>query len=124
MGVACSNGDLPIRCGADRMEQYLPLIGERPIALVANHTSVIEGTHLVDTLLSRGVQKDQILKVFAPEHGFRGERAAGSLINDSTDPETGIPIVSLYGANKKPGPGDLEGVELVIYDLQDVGERY
>ena len=124
MGDACSNGDLPIRCGADRMEQYLPLIGERSIALVANHTSVIEGTHLVDTLLSRGVQKDQILKVFAPEHGFRGERAAGSLINDSTDPETGIPIVSLYGANKKPGPGDLEGVELVIFDLQDVGARF
>lgn len=106
------------------MEQYLPLIGERPIALVANHTSVIEGTHLVDTLLSRGVQKDQILKVFAPEHGFRGERAAGSLIDDSADPETGIPIVSVYGANRKPSPDQLEGVDLVIFDLQDVGARF
>ena len=124
MGVACSNADTPIRCGADRMEQYLPLIGKRTIALVANHTSVIEGTHLVDTLLSRGVQKDQILKVFAPEHGFRGERAAGSLIDDSADPQTGIPIVSVYGANKKPSPDQLEGVELVIFDLQDVGARF
>lgn len=106
------------------MEQYLPMIGERSIALVANHTSLIEGTHLVDTLLSRGVQKDQILKVFAPEHGFRGESAAGSLIDDSADPETGIPIVSVYGANKKPSPDDLRGVELVIFDLQDVGARF
>lgn len=124
MGVACSKGEPQIRCGAERLEHYLPSIGERPIALVANHTSVVEGTHLVDTLLSRGIQKDQILKVFAPEHGFRGERAAGTFIDNSADPITGIPIVSLYGKHKKPTPGDLDGVELVVFDLQDVGARF
>jgi uncharacterized protein YbbC (DUF1343 family) len=124
LSAACSPGDSRIQCGAERLEHYLPLIGERTIALVANHTSVVEGVHLVDTLLSRGVQKNQISKVFAPEHGFRGERSAGAIIENSTDPLTGIPIISIYGAFKKPTATDLEGVELVIFDLQDVGARF
>jgi len=124
MGIACSQAEPQIQAGADRMEEYLPLIRDKHIALVANHTSVVGGTHLVDTLLSLGLGRDQLMKVFAPEHGFRGERAAGALVNDGTDPLTGIPVVSLYGSHKKPEPEDLEGVDLVLFDLQDVGARF
>ncbi len=113
-----------VRCGADRLELYLPLIGDRNVALVANHTSVVGGKHLVDTLLSCGVRKSQIQKVFAPEHGFRGEMAAGVKVVDGTDPATGISIVSLYGDHKKPLPEEMAGVDLVIFDLQDVGARF
>jgi len=124
MGVACSTADPQIRSGAERLDYYLPLIRDKQIALVANHTSVVGGTHLVDTLLSRGLGKDQLLKVFAPEHGFRGDQAAGDQVDDGSDPLTGIPIVSLYGTHHKPEPKDLEGVELVLFDLQDVGARF
>jgi uncharacterized protein YbbC (DUF1343 family) len=81
-------------------------------------------THLVDTLLSRGISKDNILKVFAPEHGFRGEAAAGVHIEDAKDPQTGISVVSLYGPNKKPSSEVLEGIELMVLDLQCVGSRF
>ena len=91
---------------------------------MANHTSLVDGTHLVDTLISMGMGKDQLLRVFAPEHGFRGERAAGARVADGKDPLTGIAIVSLYGAHRKPEPEDLKGVELVVFDLQDVGARF
>lgn len=124
MGLACSPVQEQIQSGAGQMDEYLPLIGNKHIALVANHTSVVGGTHLVDTLLSGGLRKDQLLKVFAPEHGFRGDRAAGAHVDDGSDPVTGIPIVSLYGSNRKPGPEDLEGVDLVLFDLQDVGARF
>ena len=108
MGVACSTADPQIRSGAERLDYYLPLIRDKQFALVANHTSVVGGTHLVDTLLSRGLGKDQLLKVFAPEHGFRGDQAAGDQVDDGSDPLTGIPIVSLYGTHHKPEPQDLE----------------
>jgi uncharacterized protein YbbC (DUF1343 family) len=124
MGVACYPDQEQIRCGAERMEDFLPLIRDKHIALVANHTSLVAGTHLVDTLISRGMGKDQLLRVFAPEHGFRGERAAGAHVADGKDPLTGIAIVSLYGAHRKPEPEDLSGVELVVFDLQDVGARF
>ena len=113
-----------VRCGADRLELYLPLIRDRNVALVANHTSVVGGKHLVDTLLSSGIPKARIQKVFAPEHGFRGEMAAGAEVVDGTDPATGISIVSLYGDHKKPLPEEMAGVDLVIFDLQDVGTRF
>ncbi len=93
-------------------------------ALVANHTSQVEGTHLVDTLLTRGITGDQILKVFAPEHGFRGDQADGQQVEDGFDPVTGIAVASLYGDNMKPSPESLEGVELILFDLQDVGARF
>lgn len=122
--AACSPDVDPVRSGADQMERYLPLLAGKQIALVANHTSVVGDRHLVDTLLLSGISKDQILKVFAPEHGFRGDRAAGVQIDDGTDPLTGIPVASLYGAHKKPGPEELAGIELMLFDLQDVGARF
>lgn len=124
MVAACNPAEEPAKSGASRMDQYLSVIRGVKVALVANHTSVVGDRHLVDTLLSCGITKDQLLKVFAPEHGFRGEMAAGELVKDGTDPITGIPIVSLYGNHKKPVPEEMEGVELVVFDLQDVGARF
>jgi uncharacterized protein YbbC (DUF1343 family) len=122
--AACSCEPAPLRTGACRLEQYLPLLRGKRIALVANHTSVVGDRHLVDTLLSRGIERDQIIRVFAPEHGFRGDRAAGMEFSDDSDPLTGISVASLYGSHKKPQPGELEGIELMIFDLQDVGVRF
>lgn len=120
----CQRDAPSIRPGAERMEDYLPVIGHKKVALVANHTSRVGVQHLVDTLISSGIGKDQLTKVFAPEHGFRGNYAAGATVRNGMDSKTGIPVVSLYGANKKPAPGQLEGVELVVFDLQDVGVRF
>ncbi len=113
--------DQPIRPGAYQTEAYVPGLSGKVVALVVNHTSMINQTHLVDSLVTLGVNVKQI---FAPEHGFRGEAGAGDLINDSTDPTTGLPIVSLYGKNKKPTSEQLDGIDLVIFDIQDVGARF
>ena len=113
--------DTSIVLGAEQLDAYLPLIGERPVALVVNQTSLINDSHLVDTLLGLGIK---IKKVFAPEHGFRGEAGAGELIQDGKDLKTGLPIVSLYGKQKKPTSSHLEDVEVVIFDIQDVGTRF
>lgn len=110
-----------LRLGAERTEIYLPLIQDKTIGIVANQTSIVGETHLVDTLLSLGVQ---IKSVFAPEHGFRGNASAGAKISDSKDPKTGLPITSLYGSNYKPSAKQLEGIEVVIFDIQDVGTRF
>jgi len=123
VGVCTQGGD-PLKSGAERIGQYLPLIADKQIALVANHTSLVGGVHLVDTLLASGISKDQIVKIFAPEHGFRGDHAAGVKVADGKDPATGIAVVSLYGSNKKPGADELDGVALVVFDLQDVGSRF
>jgi len=120
----CSPEENPVKSGADRLHHYLPIIGNHRIALVANHTSVVGERHLVDTLLASGISKEQLVKVFAPEHGFRGDRAAGVKVEDGSDPLTGIAVVSLYGSNKKPGADVLEGIEMVVFDLQDVGARF
>ena len=88
------------------MDLYLPLLAGKEFALVANHTSVVLGAHLVDTLLSSGITKHQLVKVFAPEHGFRGKLAAGVRVEGGVDPVTGIPVVSLYGKHKKPEKKD------------------
>ncbi len=116
--------DEAVRPGAARMERYLPLLRGKRLALVVNHTSVVDGVHLLDTLLSRGIHVSGILRVFVPEHGFRGDLDAGAEVESGTDPATGIPVVSLYGAHRKPKPEDLEGVDLVLYDIQDVGVRF
>ena len=100
------------------MEQPLP---SGRVAVVGNQTSVVGDVHLVDTLLTRGVQ---VVKIFCPEHGFRGTAAAGAHVDNSTDPNTGLPIISLYGKNKKPTPEQLKGVDVVLFDLQDVGCRF
>jgi|TARA_R110002096_G_scaffold117213_7_gene254051 uncharacterized protein YbbC (DUF1343 family) len=107
--------------GADRTEEYLPYLKGKRIAIMANPTSIIGEKHLVDSLQSLGVE---IVKVFGPEHGFRGNVGAGVHVKDEIDNKTGIPIVSLYGAKRKPSKEDLENVDLLIYDLQDVGCRF
>ena len=111
----------PILPGAYQLDRYLPLLKNKNVALVVNHTSLVNQTHLVDTLLASGISVDRI---FAPEHGFRGEAGAGETIQDGTDPTTGLPIVSLYGKNKKPTAKQLEGIDLVVFDIQDVGARF
>lgn len=110
-----------IQPAALQTEAYLPLLEGKSIAAVVNHTSHIKDTHLVDSLLAMGVN---LKTIFAPEHGFRGEAGAGEHIKNSTDPQTGLPIISLYGNNKKPTPEQLEGIDVVIFDIQDVGTRF
>ena len=111
----------PLRLGAERTEVYLPLLEGKSVGIVANQTSVVGNTHLVDTLLALGIA---VKSVFAPEHGFRGNASAGAKISDSKDPKTGLPIVSLYGSNYKPMPKMLAGLDVVIFDIQDVGTRF
>ena len=94
---------------------------ETRVAIVGNQTSIVGNTHLVDTLLTCGVT---VTKIFCPEHGFRGTAAAGAPVDNSTDPRTGLPIISLYGKNKKPMPEQMKDIDLVIFDLQDVGCRF
>lgn len=110
-----------LQLGNARMNLYLDSLRGRRVAIVANQSSVIGKTHLVDTLLALGIQ---IQKVFAPEHGFRGTADAGEKIWSHTDPVTGLPIVSLYGNNKKPRPDQLWDVDIVLFDIQDVGVRF
>lgn len=110
-----------LRTGAERMEQYLPQLKGKRVALCGNQTSVVGKTHLVDTLLSRKVN---LVKLFCPEHGFRGQAEAGATIASGKDPLTGLPVVSLYGKNKKPTAEQLASVEVILFDLQDVGCRF
>ena len=111
--------------GIDKTEEYLPLIIDKNIAIVSNHTSQFikesNSIHLVDSLLKLNVQ---VKKVFAPEHGFRGNLDAGEKIINSIDEKTGIPIVSLYGKKRKPSFEDLEEIDVIIFDIQDVGARF
>ncbi len=107
--------------GAWQTESYLHRFEGKRVAVAGNHTSTIGGVHLVDTLLASGVD---VVKVFSPEHGFRGEAAAGELIESSFDEQTGLPIVSLYGENRRPSEKDLENIDIVVFDMQDVGARF
>ena len=107
--------------GAEQTEKYLPYIKGKRVAILANQTSIIGKSHLVDSLQKLGVN---IVKVFGPEHGFRGNVSAGDKVSDETDAETGIPIISLYGKKNKPSKQDLADVDIIIYDLQDVGCRF
>lgn len=110
-----------ILTGADQVDQYLPLLKGKRVAILANQTSIIGKTHLVDSLKSLGVN---IVKVFGPEHGFRGNASAGSYVADEKDAVTGIPIISLYGRKNKPTKEDMADVDIMMYDLQDVGVRF
>lgn len=113
---------IQIKPGAERTHKYFNKLRNHPqVAVVANQTSLIRNTHLVDSLLNGGIN---IVKVFTPEHGFRGSADAGALIENETDAKTGLPIISLYGNHKKPTPEDLAGVDIVVFDLQDVGTRF
>lgn len=110
-----------IKTGADQTEKYLPYLKGKRVAILANQTSIIGPSHLVDSLQSRGVN---IVKVFGPEHGFRGNASAGTHVADEKDQKTNIPIISLYGRKNKPSKEDLADVDILIYDVQDVGVRF
>jgi uncharacterized protein YbbC (DUF1343 family) len=112
--------------GANRTTTYLPLIQNKKVGVVANNTSVIfkndgTNTHLVDSLVALNVK---IEKIFSPEHGFRGKADAGEHVVGNKDTKTGLPIVSLYGDSRKPSPEQLKGIEVMIFDIQDVGVRF
>ena len=107
--------------GAERMEMYLPLLKGKSVAVFANQTSMVQHTHLVDTLIKSGIK---VVKIFGPEHGFRGDADAGEHVADFTDKKTGIPLISLYGEHKKPTSADLKDVDVLIFDIQDVGVRF
>ena len=113
----------PLKLGAERMEVVTRLLKGKQVGLVVNQTSVIEDgqVHLLDALLAKGID---VKKVFAPEHGFRGTEDAGQDVSDSRDLKTGIPIISIYGKNKKPSAQQLEGLDVVVFDIQDVGARF
>jgi len=110
-----------ILVGAQQTDKYLDLLKNKRIALVVNQTATIEKTHLVDSLLKLGID---IKKVFAPEHGFRGDIDAGDVVNNEVDSKTGIKIVTIFGDKKKPSAEDLADVDIVIFDIQDVGARF
>lgn len=132
--INCSNGPsapeqtavepeivAPVQVGAERLSLYLPLLEGRAVGLAVNHSARLGETHLVDTLLSRSVN---IQKIFAPEHGFRGEASDGEKIEDGKDPKSGLPILSLYGQTRKPTPEMMAGLEVIVFDIQDVGTRF
>ncbi|MEQ1732624.1 MAG: DUF1343 domain-containing protein [Bacteroidia bacterium] len=111
----------PITVGAERIPAYIALLKNKNVAIVANPTSMVGSTHLVDTLLRLGIT---IKKAFCPEHGFRGTADAGENIGNYKDAKTGLPIISLYGKQYKPQPKDLKDVDIVVFDIQDVGVRF
>jgi len=115
-----------IKTGADNYLNYLPLLQGKTIGLLTNQTGIVikddtTPVHLVDFLIENKVN---VQKIYAPEHGFRGTADAGEFIKDGKDPKTGISVISLYGNNKKPSKEQLAGIDLVIFDLQDVGVRF
>ncbi len=107
--------------GAFRMPEYLPLLEGKRVGVFANHTSLVGNVHLVDTLRKRGIN---VVKIFAPEHGFRGTADAGETLRNDIDKTTGIPLISLYGKKVKPAAGDLENIDILLFDIQDVGVRF
>jgi uncharacterized protein YbbC (DUF1343 family) len=126
MFVACNASDRTIDkkvviVGADRTEVYLPLLKDKRVGLVVNQTSLVDTVHLVDLLMARGVD---IRAIYAPEHGYKGNVERGVDISHTTDTFTGIPVYSIYGATRKPTPEFLHDVDVVIFDIQDVGCRF
>ena len=117
----CQQGSGEILTGAAQVKEYIDLLSGKNIAVVANQTSMVGDRHLVDVLISNGIN---IKAIFAPEHGFRNMADAGESISDGKDPQTGLQIISLYGAHRKPTEEDLRGVDLVVFDIQDVGTRF
>lgn len=110
-----------VKTGADRTNQYIPLLKGKRVAIVANQTSMVKNTHIVDTLLSLKVN---ITKIFSPEHGFRGTGEAGEHMKSYKDPKTGIEVISLYGDSKKPKKEVLDNIDIIVFDIQDVGVRF
>ncbi|MGI4865234.1 MAG: exo-beta-N-acetylmuramidase NamZ family protein [Janthinobacterium lividum] len=111
----------PLQTGAAQLPAYLPLLAGKRVGLIVNQTSLVGRTHLVDTLKRRGVN---LTAIFAPEHGFRGEAADGATITDGRDARSGVPVRSVYGSTKKPTPEMLADVDVLVFDIQDVGTRF
>ncbi|KGO88261.1 exo-beta-N-acetylmuramidase NamZ family protein [Flavobacterium suncheonense] len=117
-----NNQDSFFKTGAQNSDAYLPLLKNKKVGIVTNQTGILSNSvHLVDFLLLKQVA---LKKIYAPEHGFRGTADAGELIKDGKDTKTGLPIISLYGNNKKPKPEQLAGIDIMVFDLQDVGARF
>ncbi len=116
-----NNSDKTLKTGAEQPEQYLPLLKDKRVALVVNNTAMVGKVHLVDFLVSKGVK---VMKVFAPEHGFRGEAGPGDKVTDGTDRQTGVQVISIYGKIQKPTVDHLKDVDIVLFDIQDVGCRF
>ena len=118
-------GQIEIKTGAENISEYLSLIKNKNVGLVANNGSIIKNgsrnIHLVDSLILLGIN---VKKIFSPEHGFRGDQDAGKKIKNQVDKKTRIKIISLYGKNRKPKPEDLKNIQILIFDLQDVGVRF
>lgn len=110
-----------IKVGAQRFKKYLPLLKNKRVAVMINQSSVVDNTYLIDTILAKKVN---LIKIFSPEHGFRGHRDAGEKFEEGTDDSSGLPIVSLYGKKKKPTAEDLQDIDVLLIDLQDVGIRF
>lgn len=121
--AACSAGkkNTTLMTGAERTDEYMPLLKGKKVAVVANQTAMVGKTHLVDKLISAGTD---VRLIFAPEHGFRDLADAGAVITSGTDPVTGIEVISLYSSRKKPTPEDLADIDVVVFDIQDVGTRF
>lgn len=113
--------DHTIRTGAEQTGKYLPFLQGKRVAMLANPTTIIGSRHLVDSLQSAGID---IVKVFGPEHGFRGNASNGAAVHDETDPVTGIPVISLYGKKSAPSNADMADVDIMLFDIQDVGCRF
>lgn len=122
LGIFCiGQTSSKLMLGAEQIELIVSKLKDKKVALLVNQSSIIGRSHLVDTLLHSGVQ---VVKIFAPEHGIRGDAADGEKFDDSFDSKTGLPIVSLYGKSRKPTKAQLENVDIVVFDIQDVGVRF
>ncbi len=120
--LTSTSTDVVFKTGAENFESYLPLLKEKRVGIVTNQTGILsKEKHLVDFLIEQNIN---LQKIYAPEHGFRGTADAGELIIDGKDTKTNLPIISLYGNNKKPKPEQLEGIDILVFDLQDVGARF
>ena len=119
---SCTSEPKKILTGAERMDKYLGMVSGQKVAFAGNSTSLVGSVHLVDTLCSRGVD---IVKIFSPEHGFRGMVGIGHYdYDDQIDKKTGIPVISLFGKRKQPTAENMKGIDVVIFDMQDVGVRF
>lgn len=110
-----------LRLGAEKVEVWLPMLEGRKVGLLVNHTAMVNDVHLLDTMLALGID---VQRIFVPEHGFRGSEDAGERIKNGVDVRSGLPIVSLYGASKKPNQSQLKDLDVVVFDIQDVGVRF
>ena len=118
--VSCKN-EPKLISGAEQTNMYIKKISNKNVGIVANQSSVIGQTHLVDSLTKLNIN---ITKIFSPEHGFKGDKDAGKYIPNRYDAKNGIPIISLYGKNKKPSKDDMQNIDILVFDLQDVGVRF